>query len=184
MSGRLTFEDMWKYTSTIDGWFGEEESRALFEQANSNCGDKVEIGCWAGKSSSILLQCAVNQGSHVTLIDPFVWMEGGAIPAFKRNIEDKFQYYWNWRVYKMRSAMAVQYVCGPISLLHIDGDHTHAGITNDCLLYLPMLRSGGVVCAHDYGNPAYPDIVTVLDEYTKGWEDLGVYNTLAIRRKP
>lgn len=179
----LSFDDVWKYTSTIDGWFGEEESRALFEQANRGFSHAVEIGCWAGKSSSILLQCAIDQHGRVTLIDPFVWLEGDAKPAFVRNIWDYFQYP-HYSVLQMGSNQAASMVQKPIDLLHIDGDHTHHGITTDCSLYLPKLRSGGVVCAHDYTNPAYPDIQTVLDEYTKGWEDLGVYNTLAIRRKP
>ena len=179
----LTFDDVWKYTSTVDGWFGEEESRALFEQANRGFRNAVEIGCWAGKSSSILVQCAMDCGGFVTLIDPFVWMEGESVPAFQRNILDKFSGAV-FGLYRMGSKEAAVTCREPIDLLHIDGDHTYTGITTDCSLYLPRLRSGGVVCVHDYTNPAYPDIQTVLDEYTKGWEDLGVYNTLAIRRKP
>lgn len=179
----LSFDDVWKYTSTVDGWFGEEESRALFEQANRGFSHAVEIGCWAGKSSSILVQCAIDQDSYVSLVDPFVWLEGDARPAFRRNIEEHFAGYRNWQLLEMGSGPANR-LLGPIDLLHIDGDHTLGGISNDCMLYLPDLNPGGVVCVHDYTNPAYPDIQTVLDEYTKGWEDLGVYNTLAIRRKP
>lgn len=182
----LSFADVWAYTSTVDGWFGEDECKALFAQANKGFRYAIEIGCWAGKSSSILVQCAVDQDGYVALIDPFVWMEGDARPAFEKNIERQFA--WcrgrNWNLWEMGSDKAEPRLSFQAELIHIDGDHTEEGITTDCSLYLPKLRSGGVVCVHDYGNPAYPEIVTVLDEYTKGWEDLGVFNTLAIRRKP
>ena len=180
----MTFEEVWEYTSTVPGWFGEEESRALFAQANAiKRGNFVEIGCWAGKSSSILLQVAAAADVYVNLIDPFVWLEGDSWPAFQKYIIEKFPADL-YSLHKMESREAFRYMPHTIDLLHIDGDHTRRGITADCVLYLPLLRSGGVVCVHDYTNPAYPDIVTALDEYTSGWEDLGVYNTLAIRRKP
>lgn len=42
----------------------------------------------------------------------------------------------------------------PLDFLFIDGDHTLEGVTQDFLLYGPLVRRGGVIAFHDILNPA------------------------------
>lgn len=180
----MTFEEVWAYSSTIPGWFDEESARAIYAQAiQIKRGNFLEIGCWAGRSTSLLLQVAQAADVFVFLLDPFVLQESDSWPAFQQNILAKYSED-SYAFYKIPSSEGWRYMPRELSLVHIDGDHGPNGITTDCSLYLPLLCSGGVVCAHDYGNLDYPAVKEVLDRYTQGWEDLGVHNTLAIRRKP
>lgn len=81
-----------------------------------------------------------------------------------------------------KSVDAAHLVSGPIGLIHIDANHYDDNPGNDCEAWLPKLVSGGVVCFHDYGS--FPAVTAAVDKHTAGWEDLGVWDSLAIRRKP
>ncbi len=40
----------------------------------------------------------------------------------------------------------------PIDILYIDGEHTTEAVMRDMLLYVPLVRPGGLVVMDDYGN--------------------------------
>lgn len=40
----------------------------------------------------------------------------------------------------------------PIDVLHIDGDHSYAGVDADLRMYGPLVRDGGVILVHDVLN--------------------------------
>ncbi len=76
-------------------------------------------------------------------------------------------------------------------MVHIDAHHgdgngvcdPESGPFIDCAAWLPRLKHGGVACFHDVGS-TFPAVDAALAEYTAGWEDLGTWDGLAIRRKP
>jgi hypothetical protein len=68
-------------------------------------------------------------------------------------------------------------------LIHIDANHYDDNPANDCEDWLPHLLPGGVACFHDYQS-TFPAVTEAVDKYTAGWIDLGVWDGLAIRRKP
>ncbi|HRU04989.1 MAG TPA: CmcI family methyltransferase [Candidatus Brocadiia bacterium] len=48
-------------------------------------------------------------------------------------------------------------LCGaPVDVLHIDGDHSLAGVAADWDMYAPLVRPGGLVLLHDAANPTEP----------------------------
>jgi predicted O-methyltransferase YrrM len=57
----------------------------------------------------------------------------------------------------------------PADAVFIDGDHSAAGVAADSSLAAAILRPGGVVVWHDYGNPAV-EVTAVLDRLVAdGW---------------
>lgn len=53
---------------------------------------------------------------------------------------------------------------GGLDFLHIDGDHTAAGVRRDYALYAPMVRRGGVIVLHDVAGEAFPGVVSFWQE--------------------
>lgn len=50
-----------------------------------------------------------------------------------------------------------------LDLVEIDGDHTYAGVHADIEAYLPLIRPGGILAGHDYGDQ-YPGVRQAVDE--------------------
>lgn len=56
-----------------------------------------------------------------------------------------------------------------VDAIFIDGDHSAAGVEHDSRLALALLRPGGIVVWHDYGNTAV-EVTEVLDKLAaEGW---------------
>lgn len=48
-------------------------------------------------------------------------------------------------------------------LIFIDGDHSKEGVLYDTQLARQVIRKGGIICWHDYGNLPVPDVTAVID---------------------
>lgn len=48
-----------------------------------------------------------------------------------------------------------------LDFVFLDADHSEAGLTADITAWLPKIKSGGILCGHDYGNPLFPDVKAV-----------------------
>ena len=58
---------------------------------------------------------------------------------------------------RMRSDEAARHVAdGALDFVFIDADHSYEGISTDIRLWAPKIRSGGILCGHDYMHEYYP----------------------------
>lgn len=48
-------------------------------------------------------------------------------------------------------------------LIFIDGDHSTEGVLHDTLLARKVIKKGGIICWHDYGNHLVPGVSEVID---------------------
>ena len=189
----MNLKQSWERAQTIDGWFSEENARGLYEYAKLSRQAIVEIGVYRGRSSTMLLGAAEEAKVPVYLIDNWKWDparvtdEAGWAQAVEnlRAIGP-----WNpvciplspaCEILRMDSSEAVAHVPG-FDFIHIDGLHDQGRPDEDCRLWLPKLAAGGVACFHDFGH--FPEVTEAVTVHTAGWEDLGVWESLAIRRKP
>ena len=46
----------------------------------------------------------------------------------------------------------------------MDGLHTYEQTLKDCKNYLPKIKSGGIICGHDYG--IIPGVTKAVDEFS------------------
>lgn len=51
----------------------------------------------------------------------------------------------------------------------IDGDHSQAVVTHESYLASVLVRPGGIICWHDYNNPAVEVTQTLDGLYNDGW---------------
>ncbi|WP_199621689.1 class I SAM-dependent methyltransferase [Paenibacillus alkalitolerans] len=49
-------------------------------------------------------------------------------------------------------------------LILIDGDHSYEGVLFDTLLARIIIRKGGIICWHDYGNSHVPGVTKLINE--------------------
>jgi hypothetical protein len=153
----------------VDGWTTEEEHAFLAERA-VNASEIVEIGCWKGRSTKVLLDAS---DGFVHAVDHFKgtskegdgWSgfladEQDIYGEFMKNVGD----YTNLRVHKMGSDDAAElFSDNSLDLVFIDGDHTYDQVISDIDNYLPKIKKGGTICGHDY-NPGFPDVIRAVTE--------------------
>lgn len=161
----------------------------------------VEIGTYSGLSTAVLLHVARFKQAQLMACDMFCW-RGEEAEVHLREVLCSFPDV-RWRFYAGSSEQAYQIAAMPavsghivvppfvdhnVDFLHIDGDHYR--VASDCALWLPHLKSGGMVAFHDANrNPAADQGSTVCkdaDAYTKDWPlifETPEENCLLIRRK-
>jgi predicted O-methyltransferase YrrM len=179
-----TFAEALRYscTTAVREFYEEGALRLLWDAVRESVpkqGTIVEIGCCRGRSTSMILQAARGLDATILLVDPFEVTD--VMVDFARNIHPLGV---PFVLYVMTSERALQYMPPQFDLVHIDGDHTEAGVTVDCAGYLPRLRSGGLAVVHDYRHPCCPDVERVVDCYTEGWQDVAWAEMCGVRRKP
>jgi hypothetical protein len=181
----------WADAHSIGGPYScsAEEMQRLLDLAKhvQEGGTICEIGVLYGRSASIYILESIRRWPRplfIELIDSWVLNEGDARPTFERMTRELASevtkggggyYYSHW----MPSQEAAKEI-GLIDLLHIDGDHV-GGVWDDCRLYLPKLKIGGVVAVHDYGDmEVYPEVTKAVHHHISGsgWKVLPIVGRL------
>lgn len=184
----IEFNKVWEYTQHISSEtaFSKLEGEALFEALMQLGGGSriVEVGCEFGRSTSIIAQVVKEYGHELILIDPFIAsVEQRPMMNCARMLEEV---HIPFSLYCMTTEQAVQKLPLRLHFVHIDGDHSRAGVKVDCRILLPRIGSGGWACFHDYGRPSLEDVKEIVDWYTKSdvvWDKVGVFETLMVVRR-
>jgi hypothetical protein len=183
------FDELWNFTDTIPGSFTRLSGEKLWEYALGvpDKGVVIEVGVDQGRSASILLESAKLTNAFVHLIDSWesILVDNRIkVEAMCRARFEAARYF----IFQEKSVAASEmFTPEGTDLIHIDAHHhddvTDGGPNLDCIMWLPKLKPGGVACFHDYDS-TFHDVKKAVDKYTAGWEDLGAWDSLAIRRKP
>ncbi|MBW7898486.1 hypothetical protein B188_13630 [Candidatus Brocadiaceae bacterium B188] len=163
----------------------------------------VEIGSWIGASSCLLASGLKGTRAKMYAIDNF---KGNASDCSARIryrermsklktdttkvIFDKNITYFNLenRIVAIvnDSLQAAKGFCEPlhsIDLVFIDGDHSEEATKNDIALWLPFVKSGGIVVFHDFtSNHGVPQAVWWAIKQSYFSELIGIYgSTIAFK---
>lgn len=151
----------------IPGLYRKGEAEFLYRLARRK-GNLVEIGCWMGRTTSILLQAAQVWGASLTTIDPFGPMPHGharATPArWRKNLTGLGLQ--PPALLEMESDQAAGVYQDEIALLFIDGDHSRDAVRSDLHHWPPKVKVGGVVALHDM---FYPSVTGVCEAVVDWW---------------
>lgn len=157
---------------TIRGWMSDDELNWLASTA-SHYRAVVEIGSYCGRSSRAIADNLPNGGvlycvdawKPFECVPPVITTsdEGEAVYAeFLRNMSDVIDS-GTVVVRRMGSVKAaVTLNQDAVDFVFIDGDHSYEAVYQDIRLWLPVIKSGGVIAGHDYG--VYPGVVQAVDE--------------------
>jgi predicted O-methyltransferase YrrM len=138
----------------------------------------AEIGSWVGDSA-----CAMDEavpGAKITCVDTFSGapgdatfelsrkadIEAGEERAVWRTFLDNTDHF-SPRVYRtdsLEAAAALAAQKEQFDLVYIDADHRYEGVKADIEAWLPLVRDGGIICGHDYGDPGFPGVEKAVRE--------------------
>lgn len=127
------------------GWFSEEDAYRLYAAAANNCppGAFVEIGTYQGKSANVLAQADPER--ELWMFDSCA--DCGVLTA-----------HWPHGHHVLRGVEIKDVEpIGPIALLHIDGDHSYAGVLYDLTTLGASVVVGGRIVLHDWLQPNHDD---------------------------
>ena len=130
-------------------------------------GSMVEIGTFTGESTVIF-------GDHfekVIGIDPMLEDYDQQDPTSKFNFNqvldmfnNRTKEYNNISLIKKTSDDAVKELDGETyDFVYIDGIHQYKNVKQDIINYLPLVKKGGYIGGHDYGEP-WPGVKVAVDE--------------------
>jgi predicted O-methyltransferase YrrM len=146
-------------------------------------GTAVEIGVYVGHTASILLNLQEELALDIILVDNWSWMMPDARNSYDKMMAENFTETPVCELW-MTSAEAHQFIMPSqlIDFIHIDACHDRGsdGVDNDCKLWLPHLRSGGVAVFHDADHIP---VAQTIEEYCAAWSGEGAGRT-AVRIKP
>jgi predicted O-methyltransferase YrrM len=124
-----------------------EEAAALAGLAAS-AGDVLEIGSAFGYSAIVMALA----GARVAAVDPHTWVPD-SLAGMERNLAAYGVTGVAILVESSLSAMSMFAAEGSrFGLVFIDGDHSYAAVRSDVAGALKILRPGGVLAVHDYGE--------------------------------
>lgn len=171
IDGKLLEKFINQDSKQIDGWFfpGDILAFAAIDHCQSVmgiAGGIAEIGVWHGKSLVFLSHLLrVDAGESLYGIDIFPEQ---TLESTKANLD---QYGSGCQVGLLRvdtTALGVEDVAklfaSPLRFLHIDAGHEYHEVMQQCLLFAPHLRRGGIIAFDDYQDREFPGIeAAVLD---------------------
>lgn len=71
---------------------------------------------------------------------------------------------------RLDSVEAAAQINEPLDFVYIDGDHSYEGIRADLQAWFPLIREGGIIAGHDYGQPAFPGVKAAADQFFKRFD--------------
>lgn len=134
-----------------------------------------EIGVFKGDFSKILFQKLNPEELH--LIDIFegrmcsgdengnniIWVN---LDEWYENIKLFFEKDKNVFLHKGKSVNVLnKFEDEYFDMIYIDGDHSYNGVKSDLDLSFKKVKSGGVICGHDYTKHMFEGVVKAVDEF-------------------
>lgn len=160
----------------IPGWMSEIDLLWLAEQAKSR-DIIVEVGCYQGRSTRVLGEnvkiCvfAVDDWQGLRTIDQG-WWEGITPEDERKSLYERFimnthDLIDKGKVIPVRANHASVPELPPADMVFIDGSHDYESVKRDILTWEPRLKSGGLLCGHDYNqSPLMAAVEQCLPRWT------------------
>lgn len=177
----------------VPGLYRRGEAAFLYRLARRK-GLLVELGCYLGRSTSLLVQSAKVWGATVVSVDAFTPMPNNRAQASPEKWAENLQNVGLVapELIAKTSDEALQDWDREISLLFIDANHEYDHVLADLMGWSKHIKPGGIVALHDMFYPTITGVAlavadwwrTERDELGKPrWELVGLHDyTIAFRR--
>jgi len=127
----------------------------------------IELGCYHGRSTRALLD---STDAHIWCID--AWNLPSVTPG-GREVGDKDVQIFLENIADVRARVTILRMLTSdavgllptetFDLVCIDADHSYEAVKFDILHYAPLLKQGGILCGHDYGE-GREGVIRAVDE--------------------
>ena len=157
----------------FSGWCPQEKAKRIMDVIYNNNSDVcVELGVFGGSSFfPIAATLAKKKQGTAYAIDP--WLNNPCLEGYQEGVDQKMFNYWGkidlekvmqkfindmhrndlepfYKLIRLTSAEAILlFEDNSIDFLHIDGNHSEQASVADVMLWLPKVKSGGVICFDD-----------------------------------
>lgn len=158
------------------GWFNHgDQVLALIDQHRPTV--VVELGSWLGASAIAMARSVRRWGGTVTCVDTWAGeldAEGGSpegqppmmLWSCARAMVDA-GVSANIRLIPATTREAARWWTLPIDFLYIDAGHSADAVWADLELWVPHVKSGGLIAGDDYDHPLYPGVRAAWDGYAR-----------------
>ena len=154
---------------SIPGLYRRQEAAFLYKLARRK-GNLVELGCWMGRTTSIMLQAASIWHAQLTTVDAFTPMPNdrkSATPErWQKNLKKIGLTPPNLLAMTTNEAITIYPHDQEIALLFIDAHHGYLSVMFDLINWTPLIKIGGCVALHDM---FFPSITGVCQAVTEWW---------------
>jgi hypothetical protein len=162
----MTFSRYVQLREGVEGWFSDLAVAVCDIMLNHQTikGDFFEIGAWHGRSA-ILWMVHRRRDENVYVVDlevrdPLKHHLG----RVSEELGGQYQL-MKGSSYRVPDVTFQNEHSRQMRLVHVDGDHSAAGISNDIQIGHKMLHPHGVMVIDDFMNPRFPQITEVVMEY-------------------
>jgi len=186
----MNYSDISEKIAIVQGFMGSERQREYMFELGKRCNCAAEIGTWKGLSASIvgLGMLEGNNNGKYYCIDTF---ESSNTELDDENTWEEFNKVINDLNLNNILIPVVGYSYNPkvwsqipngLDFVYIDGDHEPESILQDTVLYVPKVKTGGLIIYHDH---TWDQIQTAVKQAIK-WkiitlmeeiDDCGIYTT-------
>jgi len=143
----------------------------------NNCKRIAEIGVWKGHTARYILREIGSKVDSYWAIDQWDVLKPtekygrmGKLSyedwttMYKRVCEDML-WFSNLHVVRLSSYEVAGFIWdGYFDLVFIDSDHYYDPVKEDIYLWKPLVKKGGFLTGHDYGNRRHPGVKKAVDE--------------------
>src|SRR3990167_570272 len=121
----------------------------------------AEIGVNTGYNASEILE-NIESIKEFHLVDDYVH---NVENSYKIAIDslDKFKDKIIWHKIDSMTA-SKKFKDSYFDCIYIDADHEYNAVKNDIFCWWPKIKSGGLLCGHDYATPAIPGVSIAVNE--------------------
>jgi predicted O-methyltransferase YrrM len=160
---------------SIAGWMTGKELRWLAEKA---AGKRViEVGSFKGRSASAIAAVAEQLWCIDLWADRYIvgqehWHEvkqESYGDAFRTNCKAFLD---SGKIVMLQGdsgKVLADFAFGPVDMIFLDGGHEEETVRRDIELALPLLKSGGLLCGHDYPiNWGWPGVARAAEALLPG----------------
>jgi precorrin-6B methylase 2 len=156
-------ENLDEVDSGIKGWMTDEELIILQDLA-SKSKDIVEVGCWKGRSTKVLLETF---SGTVYAVDHFLSSENDLteLASFGLDIYNEFMknvgHFPNLKVLRGNSVDIAKEFDKNVDMVFIDAGHEYEEVKADIEAWLPKCNK--IICGHDYSDD-HPGVMKAVKE--------------------
>jgi len=138
----------------------------------------LEIGCYAGGSSCLMVQKPNITVIAVDLGQPINESVAKSNVTKLNQLNNEFHYI-KANSHLEETVDRVKRIADSVDLLFIDGDHTYYGVLTDFKLWAPLVKPGGYIVFDDYNDHVYsPEVRVAVDEIVRNTTEYDLIGTL------
>lgn len=152
---------------SIPGLYSRPDAELLVNLARRD-GELVELGCYKGRTTALILQACQDKGGRLTSIDPFIQpsakYEAATAEMWRNNLQRVGLK--PPRLLEMTGDEAFEQFEGKaLSFVFIDASHAYEAVLNDLRRWTPLLKVGGVVALHDMYHPGIHGVCQAVADW-------------------